>query len=54
MSKVKFRLQKVLEIICDIEFIMDNSSLKITQAVEDRVLKPAIRMNLNMLRFKNK
>ena len=38
MSKVKFRLQKVLEIICDIEFIMDNNSLKITQAIEDRVL----------------
>ena len=46
MSKAKFRLQKILEIICDIEFIMDNSSLKFTQAVEDRVLKPAIRMNL--------
>lgn len=46
MSKAKFRLEKVLDIICDIEFIMDNNSLKITQAVEDRVLKPAIRMNL--------
>ena len=46
MSKVKFRLEKVLDIICDIEFIMDSNSLKITQAVENRILKPAIRMNL--------
>jgi small GTP-binding protein len=46
MSKAKFRLEKVLDIICDIEFIMDSNSLKITQAVENRILKPAIRMNL--------
>ena len=46
MSKAKFRLEKVLDIICDIEFIMDSNSLKITQTVENRILKPAIRMNL--------
>ncbi len=46
MSKAKYRLEKVLELIEDIDFILNNSSLKITQAIENRIIKPAIRMNL--------
>lgn len=46
MSKAKYRLEKVLELIGDIDFILNNGSLKITQAIENRIIKPAIRMNL--------
>ena len=46
MSKVKQRLVSILTAIEDIEYITNNLDLKITKAIEDRLVKPAIRMNL--------
>ncbi len=46
MSKAKEKLQSILDSIEDIEFITTSKELKITQAIQDRVAKPAIRMNL--------
>ncbi len=46
MSKAKEKLQTVLNAIEDIEFIRTSKELKITQAIQDKVAKPAIRMNL--------
>jgi len=44
MSKAKDRLQKIMLAIEDIEYILNE--IKITKALEDRVLKPALRMHL--------
>ena len=46
MSKAVQRLQKILDTIEDIEFITNQHDLKITKAIENRLVKPAIRMNL--------
>ena len=46
MSKSINRLDKILDCIEDIDFIINDSNLKITQAVEDKIIKPAIRMNI--------
>ena len=46
MSKALRRLDKVLDAIADIEFIINSNELKVTKAIKDRVLKPAIRMNI--------
>jgi len=46
MSKAIDRLQKIYECIENIEFILNNQDLKITRAIEDKLVKPAIRMNL--------
>jgi uncharacterized protein with HEPN domain len=46
MSKAYRRLEKIYQAILDIEFILDNSDLKVTKAIENRVVKPAIRMNI--------
>jgi hypothetical protein len=35
-----------LECIENIDFIINSSNLKITQAIEDKIIKPAIRMNI--------
>jgi len=40
------RLEKILECIENIEFIMSDNDLKVTKAIEDKVIKPAIRMNI--------
>jgi uncharacterized protein with HEPN domain len=40
------RLQKIYECIEDIEFILNTNDLKITTAIEDKIIKPAIRMNI--------
>jgi uncharacterized protein with HEPN domain len=45
-SKAGKRLEKIHECIENIQFILDEKEIKVTQAIEDRVLKPAIRMNL--------
>jgi len=44
MSKAKDRLQKIMLAIEDIEYILNE--IKITKALEDRVIKPALRMHL--------
>ncbi len=46
MSKALERLQKVYECIENIEFIINESDLKITHSIEDKIIKPAIRMNI--------
>ena len=46
MSKAIYRLEKILECIENIDFIINNNNLKITQAIDDKVIKPAIRMNI--------
>ena len=46
MSKAINRLDKILECIENIDFIINNSNLKITQAIDDKIIKPAIRMNI--------
>jgi uncharacterized protein with HEPN domain len=46
MSKAINRLNKILECIENIEFILNDSNLKITNAIEDKIIKPAIRMNI--------
>ena len=46
MSKGIQRLDKIVEAIEDIEFILNSKELKITQAIEDKIIKPAIRMNI--------
>ena len=40
------RLQKIYECIENIEFIISDSDLKLTQSIEDKIIKPAIRMNI--------
>jgi uncharacterized protein with HEPN domain len=46
MSKAINRLNKILDAIEDIDFIINESNLKITQAINDKIIKPAIRMNI--------
>ena len=46
MYKVINKLDKILECIENIDFIINESNLKITQAIEDKIIKPAIRMNI--------
>ena len=46
MSKAKNRLQNILFAIEDIEYIQSTKDLKTTQMIEDKLIKPAIRMNL--------
>jgi len=46
MSSGINRLNKIYECIENIEFILTTSELKVTQAVEDKVIKPAVRMNI--------
>jgi len=46
MSKARFRLKSIIEAIEDIEFIVNNKDIKITKAIEDKLIKPAIRMNI--------
>jgi uncharacterized protein with HEPN domain len=46
VSKEHARLLRIIECIDNIEFILNDNSLKITQAIEDKLIKPAIRMNI--------
>jgi len=46
MSNANERLQKILKCIDDIEFILENNEIKITRSIEDKLIKPAIRMNI--------
>jgi len=46
MSKAIDRLKSIYKCIEDIEFIINNDDLKITRAIEDKLIKPAIRMNI--------
>ncbi len=46
MSSGVNKLSKIYECIENIEFILDNNELKITGAIKDKLIKPAIRMNI--------
>ena len=46
MSKALQRLEKILECIQNIDFIINDNNLKITDAIENMIIKPAIRMNI--------
>ena len=46
MCKATQRLDKIANAIEDIEFILNENNIKITQAIEDKIIKPAIRMNI--------
>ena len=46
MSKLLNRLQNALNSINDINFILTTNEIKITSAIEDKILKPAIRMHI--------
>jgi uncharacterized protein with HEPN domain len=46
MSNSMNRLDKILECIENIDFIINDNNLKLTHAIEDRIIKPAIRMNI--------
>ena len=46
MSKAQQRLLSIQEAMNDIEFILHNVDFKVTRAIENRILKPAIRMNI--------
>ena len=43
---MKYRLLSIIEKIDDIEFYIEQKDGKITQALNDRILKPAIRMQI--------
>ena len=40
------KLEKILECIEDIDFILNHNDSEITQEIEDKILKPAINMNI--------
>ena len=46
MSKGFDRLYKIVESIDNIDFILDEKDMKITKAIENKIIKPAIRMNI--------
>ncbi len=46
MSNATHKLQKIYDCIENIEFILQNNDIKITPAIENRLIKPAIRMNI--------
>ena len=46
MSKVSRRLQNINDAMEDIAFILDEVDFKVTKAIENRILKPAIRMHI--------
>lgn len=46
MSNPRHRLDKIVESIDNIDFILHNKEIKTTQAIQDKLIKPAIRMNI--------
>ena len=46
MSNAYLRIEKIVKSIEDIEFILSDFDIKITEAVESRIIKPAIRMHI--------
>jgi len=46
MSDNMERLDRILECIDEIEYIINNNNLKVTKSIENRVFKAAIRMNI--------
>jgi len=46
MSKALERVENIVKSIEDIEFILDDSNIKLTHAIENKIIKPAIRMHI--------
>jgi uncharacterized protein with HEPN domain len=46
MSKALERVKKIIKSIDDIEFILDDANIKLTKAIENKIIKPAIRMHI--------
>ncbi len=46
MSKNLRRLKNILSAIDDIDFIINSKTYKTTKSIEDKIIKPAIRMNI--------
>lgn len=46
MSKIIGRLERIVASIEDIDYILESSELKVTRMIEDRMIKPAVRMHL--------
>ncbi|WP_294951703.1 HepT-like ribonuclease domain-containing protein [Sulfurovum sp.] len=46
MSDPKLRLEKIIESIEDINYILQEFDVKITEAIDNKIIKPAIRMHL--------
>lgn len=46
MSSPQQRLKNIKNSIDDIEFILNSVEFKISQAIEDKILKPAIKMHI--------
>ncbi len=46
MSNPLLRIESIISSIEDIEYILDDLDIKLTDAIENRIIKPAIRMHL--------
>lgn len=46
MSKIYGRLISIHQSLEDVTFILNQSDFKITQSIEDKIVKPAIRMHI--------
>lgn len=46
MSDSLLRIESIIKSIEDIEYILDDFDVKITKAIENKIIKPAIRMHL--------
>jgi len=46
MSDALLRIEHIIKSIEDIEYILDDFDVKTTKAIENRIIKPAIRMHL--------
>jgi uncharacterized protein with HEPN domain len=46
MSKALVRVTNIVKSIEDIEFILGDADIKLTQAIENKIIKPAIRMHI--------
>ena len=46
MSDSLLRIESIVKSIEDIEYILDDFDVKITKAIENKIIKPAIRMHL--------
>lgn len=46
MSKARERVENIVKSIEDIEFILEDFDVKLTQAIENKIIKPAIRIHI--------
>jgi len=46
MSDSLLRIESIIKSIEDIEYILDDFDVKVTKAIENKIIKPAIRMHL--------